>query len=220
MKNLKNKTRLFAIIFVLMLTFAAISVALPIVSAHDPPWTIQNWAYVSATPDVIGVNQEVLIVFWSAQYPHTAQGAYGDRYTWNVEITKPNGDKENFGPYTSDPVGSGWLSYTPTEQGTYSVVAIVDTHVYTGLPDTTPSTIRGPDYVGDTVVGDASDPVEFTVQQDPIEGYEDAPLPERYWTRPLHGANRNWWKVAGNWLGGSHLPGNINPYSTGPRART
>jgi len=43
--------------------------------------------------------------------------------------------------------------------------------------------------------------VTLTVQQDPIEEYEETPVPEDYWTRPIHGTNRNWWQVAGNWLG-------------------
>jgi len=203
MRKSIGKKKIASIAVILMLTFSAITLALPIASAHDPAWTIQNWAYVAVVPEKIGVNQEMLIVFWPAQYPLTAQGQYGDRWTWNVEITGPDGSKENFGPFTSDPVGSSWMQYTPTEIGEYSVTATVDEHLLTGLPDATPSVIRGTEYVGDTVLGDTSDPVIFVVQQEPVEPYQETPLPTDYWTRPIYGANRNWYQVAGNWLGGA-----------------
>ena len=203
MNILQKKSKIATIALILVLTISAIFVALPIVSAHDPPWTMQTWAYAAVVPETIGVSQEMLIVFWPAQYPFTAQGKYGDRFTWNLEITSPSGSKINLGPITSDPVGGGWTLYTPTEVGTYSVVSKLDEHLYTGLPDTTPSTIMGREYIGDTALAAESDPVQFFVQQDPVDKYEETPLPTDYWTRPIYGANRGWWKVAGNWLGGA-----------------
>ena len=198
-----DKTKTATLALILMLTFSATILALPAVSAHDPPLTLQTWSFVAVVPQTIGVNQEMLIVFWPAQYPFTAQGQYGDRFTWNLEITTPTGSKTTLGPFTSDPVGGGWTLYTPTEVGTYSVVSKVDEHLYTGLPDTTPSTIMNRQYIGDTALASESDPVQFFVQQDPIPRYEETPLPTGYWTRPIYGANREWYQVAGNWLGGA-----------------
>ena len=115
MKNLKIKSKLSAITFVLMLTFAATFVALPIVSAHDPPWEVPTYCYISvASPNPIGVTQEIVIVYWINAVPPTAVGAYGDRWTFNVEVTAPDGSEQTLGPYTSDPVGGGWALYTPT----------------------------------------------------------------------------------------------------------
>ena len=203
MTKLENKSKITTTIaLILVLTLSAIVVALP-VSAHDPPWEIQTWSYVAVVPDVIGVNQDMIFVFWPGQYPHTAQGQYGDRFTWNLEITKPNAEIVRIGPIGSDPIGGGWSSYTPTEVGTYSIVAKVNEHVYTGLPDTDPSTIRGVEYVNDTTLASTSDPVIFVVQEEQLEKYQENPLPEDYWTRPIYGANREWWQDAGNWLGGA-----------------
>lgn len=196
-------TKLFTVTLILLLTLPVIAVSIPATTAHDPPWTIETWSYVGVVPENVGVNQEMLIVFWPAEYPYTAQGAYGDRFTWNIEITKPNGEIDRMGPFISDPVGGSWTLYTPTQVGTYTVVAKMDEHTYTGLPDTTPSTIRSPEFVNDTALASQSDPVQFTVQEDPVAGYEETPLPDGYWTRPIYGANRNWYTVAGNWLGGA-----------------
>ena len=60
MKNLKTKSKTIVITFVLMLTFAATLVTLPLVSARDPPWQTPTWAYMSAAPNPIGVGQQVL----------------------------------------------------------------------------------------------------------------------------------------------------------------
>ena len=125
MKIGKNKSKATAIAFVLLLTFAALFVALPIVSAHDPPWEIPTWVYMSVSPNPIGVGQEALIVMWLNDYPITAVGAYGDRWdNMYIDITTPSGDDVTLGPFTSDPVGSGWTQYTPTEVGEYFRVQI------------------------------------------------------------------------------------------------
>jgi hypothetical protein len=203
MQNTKKKTKTSTIALVLMLTFAAIFVALPIVSAHDPPWEVPTWAYISITNNPIGVNQQVVIIYWPNSLPPTAQGAYGDRWTWNIEITKPDGSKETLGPFTSDPVGGGWATYTPTEVGTYTIVAIMDDHVVTGEP-TPPggwSMYTDTAAIGDTYLGDTSDPVILTVQEEPIEAWQEAPVTTDYWERPINSMNRDWYVLAGNWLG-------------------
>jgi hypothetical protein len=74
-----------------LLTISAMFVALPIVSAADPPLEVPTWAFIALRNDIIGVGQQALIVFWPNCYPPTASGAYGDRWTWNIEITKPDG---------------------------------------------------------------------------------------------------------------------------------
>jgi hypothetical protein len=223
MKMLKNKTKISAITFVLTLTISAILIALPTVTAHDPPWTVPTWAYISVTNNPIGVGQQTVVVFWPNKIPPTAFGPYGDRWTWNLEVTKPDGSEETLGPITSDPVGGGWTSYTPDQVGTYTFVAKMDDHVITGEPYSPgwgPSSFGFSD-VGDTYLGDTSDPYELTVQEEPIEAWEEAPLPTEYWERPINTMSRNWYVLAGNWLAGAAQ--NVGPtsrfnYGTGPES--
>jgi hypothetical protein len=220
MQILKKKTKTSTIALVLMLTFAATLVALPIVSAHDPPWDVPVVVYAVVRPDPIGVGQEALIIFWPNIYPPTAVGAYGDRYTWTVDVTTPSGSKTTLGPFTSDPVGGGWALYTPSEVGTYTIVANMEDHLVTGLP-TPPANARGTEYINDTMLGSSSDPITLTVQEESIEAWPEAPLPEEYWTRPINGMNRDWWKLAGNWLGGAAQnvgPTNTFGYGLGPES--
>src|SRR4030067_3311156 len=100
----RSKTTATAIAIFLMLTITITLVALPVANAHTPPWTnIPSHCYVAVAPDTIGVNQEVLFVFWTDWIPPTAVGAYGNRWTFTVDVTRPDGTKETLGPYTSDP---------------------------------------------------------------------------------------------------------------------
>jgi hypothetical protein len=197
MKNTKRKLAL-----ILILTFLVTIVTLPFVIAHDPPWEIPIFTYAVVRPNPIGVGQEALIMYWPNMVPPTAVSAYGDRYTWNMEITKPDGTKEILGPFESDPVGGGWAIFTPDQIGTYTIVAKMDEHIFTGLPEP-PAYPRGTEYIGDTALASSSEPVTLTVQTDPIEAWPVTPLPEEYWTRPINTANRDWWQLAGNWLGGA-----------------
>jgi len=203
MEKNRNRTSITSIVLILMLTFSVTSLAIPIASAHDPAWEIPVFTYAAVRPNPVGVGQEALILFWPNFVPPTAMGPYGDRYTWTVEVTTPSGTKENLGPFTSDPVGGGWAIYTPSQVGTYTFVAKLADHVITGLPESPDTGISSPQYVGDTMLGSSSNPVTLTVQQDPIEAWQENPLPEEYWTRPINNANRDWWQLAGNWLGGA-----------------
>jgi len=222
MKKLRNKQKLSAITFVVMMTFAAIFVALPIVSAHDPPWTIPVVAYAVVRPNPIGVGQEALIMWWPNHYPITAEGAYGDRWTWTVEVTDPSGSKQTLGPFTSDPVGGGWTTFTPSQVGTYTIVAKFPQTILPGDNPPPGGYSRGGDaYIGDTYLATDSEPVYLTVQTDQIEGWQETPYPTEYWTRPINDMNRDWWPLAGNWLAGAAQnvgPTNYFGYGQGPES--
>ena len=216
-----NKT-LTAIALILILTFSAAMASVSTANAHTPAWTIPTWCYAYVTNSVIGVNQQEIIVYWLNAVPPTALGGYGDRWTFTVEVTKPDGSKETLGPFTSDPVGGGWTGYTPTQVGTYKIVAKFAEHKITGLP-VPPSGyfITGGDYINDIFSASNSDPVEVTVQQQPIQGWQESPLPTGYWQVPVTQANRGWSSLVGNWLAGAAQ--NVGPttrfcYGTGPES--
>jgi len=213
MKTLKNKSKISAITFVLLLTFAAVLVALPIVSAADPPLEIPVWCYVTVTNNPIGVNQQLVIVYWVNSYPPTANGAYGDRWTYYVKITTPSQSTDTLGPFTSDPVGAGWALYTPTEVGTYTIVAEFQEHKITGEPfppGWSPYSF-GYSSLNDTYIATNSDPLTLTVQEEPIDAWREPPVTTDYWERPINSMNREWYRLAGNWLGGAAQ--NVGPTS-------
>ena len=222
MKNpnltLKNKKgSLIAIALILTMTASALFA--PTVSAHTPAWTIPTYAFMSVTPNPVGVNQRIDIVMWLSNVIPTASGAFGDRWQgYKITITKPDGTTAVLGPFTSDPISSGYTSYTPDQSGTYKFVFSYPGQVLTGLPTQNglPPTNQ---YVNDTYAASQSDPVFLTVQQQQIIPYQETPLPVSYWKEPVYGANRNWFAVKSSWLGGAaqrNGPTNNFAYGAGP----
>ena len=195
------------IALILALTITVTLLTLPIATAHEPAWTIKSWSYVAVTPNPVGVGQQVQAIFWADSYPRTAAGALGDRFTFSVHVTEPDGTKETLGPFTSDPVGGSFTVYTPDQVGTYTFVAELHEHLYTGVPGRETNI-----FVGDTYLGSQSGPSSLTVQQEPLMNWPASELPTEYWTRPIDAGLREWSEIAGNWL----ADGRGNPYTTGP----
>jgi PQQ-like domain len=219
MKPLSNKIQAFLISAFLLSTIGATIVALPSASAHYPAWTIPTWCYATTSPNPVGVNQQALIVFWTDKVPYTAVGAYGDRWTFTVDVAKPDGSKETLGPTTSDPVGGGYFVYTPTQTGTYSFVAKFPGATLTGNPVPPPPLTYqqgGGDYINDTYLPSESAPTTLVVQSTPVTAHTEPGLPTGYWTRPINVMNRGWWVIAGNWLGGPSPFNSFNQYTTAP----
>ena len=207
-KNVKTQRRqtIFTATLILLLTFSAFMTIMPIANAHSPAWNIPTWCYATVTNDLIGVNQMVNVVFWLNVPPPTANGVYGDRWIFYVDVTKPDGTTQTLGPIKSDPVGDGYVGYTPTQTGKYTFVARFDGQKITGLP-TDPylsaSAQTGAININDTYTASKSSPITVTVQQTQIQGWQEPPLPTEYWQIPINAANRNWYTLAGNWLAGA-----------------
>jgi hypothetical protein len=222
MKTLNHKTKNSVLAASLTIAFVLAFVAsLPIASAHTPSWQIPTFAFMSVTPNPVGVNQQVDIVMWISNVLPTASGAFGDRWqNFTITVIKPDSTTTKLGPFTSDPISSGYTKYTPDQTGTYKFVFSFPGQVLTGLPTQSgnPPTSA---YVNDTYLPGQSDPVYLTVQQQQIIPYQETPLPTGYWTRPVYGANRNWYGVAASWLGSAAQrvgPTNNFAYGTGPES--
>jgi outer membrane protein assembly factor BamB len=197
----KTKLKGFIIALFLMLTITAssIMVALPIANAHTPPWKIPTYAFITANPNPVGVGQEVFVMFWLDRVVPGATGVSGDRYrNLNVEVTKPDGNKETLGPFTSDSIGGSFTKYTPDQTGTYNFTFTYPGQVLSLIgPNGLPGTAN--DNVNDTFLP-SNATTTLTVQQEPIKSTPDTPLPTEYWARPIEGQNTVWATIASNWL--------------------
>jgi len=218
-----NKTVATVIALFLVLTIAVTLVALPTANAHTPPWTIPTYTFCAVAQNPVGVGQQVTVVFWRDRPPPTAGGAYGDRWTLIVNVTKPDGTTQMLGPFTSDDTGGTYTQYTPDHVGTYYFeAAFPGQTLANNNPD--PSVTVPSAYVGDYFEPSKSRKVALTVQQEPISAMPEVPLPTDYWMRPISAENREWSKISGNWLMAKYdkdavayeYSGNWNPYTTAP----
>jgi outer membrane protein assembly factor BamB len=199
-----KKPKFSTIALILVLTFSALFVVIPI-NAHDPPLQITTYAYLAISPNPVGVGQSVFLLMWLHGAPPTAAGVGGDRYTdFTIEVIGPSGPETTLGPFTSDPTGSFFTTYTPTQIGDYTFVFNYPGQVLslnnpvTGVPGSASP------FIGDTFLPSTTT-AYLTVQQDPIEKIPDYPPPSEYWTRPIEGQNTAWASLGSHWLGGAQI---------------
>ena len=202
MKNLLNKTFTATILIasILMISMVA-SLFLPLIYAQ----TINRYTsnlYVGSNAKLIGLGQQVLLVYWTAEMPPDIGETAGTvsspttRAGWDgviFTVIKPDGTNETKVMTRSDPVGGGFYQYIPEQTGTYSFQAI--------LPETWKNTTTTKTFYSSAI----SNVDNFTVQTEPISTWQENPLPNIYWTRPINTMNRDWYVLAGNWLGGAAL---------------
>lgn len=190
---------------ILVLIIALSLFALPLINAHTPAWNIPTYAYVSLSPNTIGIGQYTIIVMQVDKPPPTASGAGGDRWRgFTVDITKPDGTKITM-PYNgvSDQIGGAWMQYTPDQVGDYKIV--FSWPGQTATNGTGEPNMQQNANVGDFYMSATSDPVILHVQQTPPAEWVEPLLPTGYWTRPLNVENRGWAQLASNYLKGSWL---------------
>jgi hypothetical protein len=168
------------------MTFAVSLVTLPGTYAHTPPWTnIPTYAYVSPSPDVIGIGQNMVIIMFIQWIPPTSFGKYGDRWIFYLDITKPDGKTlTQHWDVVQDTTSIQYYSYVPDIVGTYNLK-----FDYAGQTCTWPGTYQNDTYAP------ASRTASFVAQEEklpePISSY---PLPTEYWTRPIEGQNPAWFQ--------------------------
>jgi hypothetical protein len=194
----RNKMTI-AIALFLMFAMAFSLIALPTANAHSPAWQIPTYAYISVSPTPVGVNQQVLVVFWLDKVFSPETGVTNDYRFHNYEltITDPDGitTKQTF-DYIADTTSSQYTTYTPTKVGTYTFNFTFPGQAFTQYDYDPTSELVNDTYLPSTAA------THLTVQQEPVPTAPSYPLPTEYWTRPIEGQNTNWYTVASNWLGG------------------
>jgi hypothetical protein len=196
MQTLRSKSKATAIVICLMLTIGTLIAVFP--TANAAVVTYHTYCYISISPgDVIGVNQQMLLVFWTAQMPPDIGeiATLGGRATWKdvaINVTYPDGTTHTFVMPTTDSVGGSYVQFTPQTVGTYYAWSVF------------PEQWRNTTATQSRYLAAVSNKVAFTVQQEPIQAWSEPPLPDGYWTRPINNANRDWSALGGNWLAGAY----------------
>ena len=178
----------------------------PLPAGVTPAYTIKQVAYLSCSPQTIGVGQELLVNVWCS--PGTYHAFPMTNYF--VDIKKPDGTTETIGPfnsYTGD--ATAWFQYIPDQVGTWQFKFHTEgTYIPAGhYWDQPGSTIGGFIATGQFFDLGASiwyqpastDWTNVTVQQNPVSGWPYRPMTTDYWTRPVNPMWRDWWSSLGDY---------------------
>jgi hypothetical protein len=206
------------------LTIPGMPILKPLPEGVTPDYTIDTTAYLSFTPNPIGVGQTLLVNMWTT--PGMYHAFYANDYT--VSIQFPNGSTITVGPFNSY-LGdaSAWFQLPVDAVGTWSFkLDYPGTYLpatnYTDRPGGFGSGIFGTPgnqyYLGASVwyKPSSTDWQNLTVQQDFVASWPDQPFPTGYWTRPIEPNNRNWANYIGNypWSGVIYYPNGRVLYSS------
>jgi len=149
----------------------------------------KTFAYIGATPNPIGVNQEVLL---HVGITHQLGGV---QYGWeglSATITKPDGTTETISNIRTDSTGGTGVIYVPTMAGNYTL----QTH----FPEQKIPVASAGTLAGTRMLASDSDKLTLVVMDEPRVYWPGIPLPTEYWTRPIDAQFREWSPIAGSWL--------------------
>ena len=214
MKKLDCKLKVSTIALILVLAISATFVVLPLTMAQwapVPTLEATSYAYIGATPNPVGVNEETLI--------HLGMTQERSDVTWGwegltVTVIDPEEVETTLGPYRTDATGGTGDIFIPTKIGTYKL----QTHFPAQWGNWSASG-WGEDVVpGADIWWSAADSevLELVVLDIEPEYWPGVPLPTEYWSRPVDAQLREWSAISGNWLGVPWEGIMIAPYNDGP----
>ena len=186
---------------------------------HDQ---IPTWTFGINSPNPVGIGQYFNVIMMNPQVPPNSLLTNSIRYTFKIEVTKPDGSTESLpnaatqtsldlhggqggvanGVFVSDSTGSTYTAYTPDQLGDYKFNIMFQKMQYLWN-----STSGGGDnnYYGTWFLA-SNYTLTVHVQQEPV-AINGLPIiesmPTEYWTRPVEGQNDQWHTVASNWLSAS-----------------
>jgi outer membrane protein assembly factor BamB len=211
MKFAENTNKRGNLIALILLSILVISLV-PL-STIDTASAAFTWhPYLTASPNPVGVGQQVIIVFGFTMPTQSAANSY---YGWTLTITDPDGNNKTATGLNAESTGSSFYTFTPEKIGNWTLsarypggYAIMSGGLNLSVP------------AADTNV------FHLTVQEEQIPGYQNTPLPSAYWEFPIYGENQAWSQIAGNWLMSGYdnerdfdaSPGAFNPYTTVPNS--
>ncbi|MFC1487029.1 PQQ-binding-like beta-propeller repeat protein [Thermoproteota archaeon] len=185
----------------------------PLKSGDVADGTFDTDVWISIRPNVIGVNQPVLINAWATP----ASNAQRRLHDFHIIINKPDGTTDEYTLDTEIDTAATWMEYLPDQVGeyTYKVDFPGTFHpagyynngeIFTEASEAGSGYRNRPtEYTGSTYYKpDTSPEYTFTVQEDMVFSWSPVmQAPTDYWERPVAPEHREWLPIIGDfpWYG-------------------
>ena len=111
MRYFKNKSKISTMALILILSISVLTAVLTTTFAQDIAYEKTTHAYIGATPNPVGVGEEVLLHVGITDYLYVVSDGWEGL---TVTVTKPDGSTETLGPFRSDSTGGTGAIYIPT----------------------------------------------------------------------------------------------------------
>ena len=115
MRKTTKKSKILPITLTLILAISALTVFTSPTIAQEPAYSKFTHAYIGATPNPVGVNQEILLHVGITDYLYVVSDGWEDL---TVTVTKPDDTSETLGPFRTDSTGGTGAVYIPNMIGT------------------------------------------------------------------------------------------------------
>ncbi len=172
-----------------MLAFA-ISIVAIFPTTEAQTLTRKTFAFVSATPNPVGVGQETLIHLGISE---ATNGTYWQWKGLTVTVEKPDGTSMTLGPFNTDSTGGTGTVLVPDQVGTYKLQThFPEQKMVPGMTFFNPQ-----EY---TFLASDSEWHNLVVQEEAIPYFPAFPLPTEYWNRPINAQFYEWAPLTGQWL--------------------
>jgi hypothetical protein len=198
----------------------------PLPTGVTPDFTVKDDAFLSFSPNPIGIGQTLLVNMWTIPPP----GANRARTAYTVTFTKPDGTTDAYGPVNSFVAdGTCWFTYVPDQVGTWKVKFSVGGDYYpagryvNGLLNNSAapgsSFMDQRDYPSTYYQPASTSEQTLVVQNEQVLSWYSA-LPTDYWTRPISLENREWYAIGGNypWSYYNSVQRYAGPFVQGPNS--
>jgi len=178
-------------------TFASLAISNAAVSGE-----MTSYAYLIVEPNPVGVGQTTYIAMMvDYPMPGATEANSIRRHDYKLTIVAPDGHTETKSwAEVKDTTGVQSTSFTPDQVGEYIFYFEYPSQTYTWT-----TAEGGTAAYYDVVFLATNATATLTVQEDVISGSTDAALPTEYWSRPIFGANDNWYTIASNWLSSNYF---------------
>jgi hypothetical protein len=105
-------------IFVVLLLISLFAAASPFVgeASAQAVRAKTTYGYIIVTPNPVGVNQDVLLIFGLTDYLYQWPDGFSGI---TITVERPDGKTETLGPFKTDSTGATGTTYKPTMVGTY-----------------------------------------------------------------------------------------------------
>jgi hypothetical protein len=195
---LKNKSLPLTLATILIVSIATAIIQIPLANAQVSG-EFATYAYISVAPNPIGLGQTSYVSIWvDVPLPSATEANDVRRHNYKLTITAPDGTTEvkNWA-VIRDTTGVEFTSFTPTQLGVYNLKFEYPGQTY--IWGQVSSTWNNTKFLA------SSASTTLTVQQEPISGTSDTPLPSEYWARPVYGQNHAWAQLGSHWLWGAQF---------------